>query len=496
MERRNAWKELNKEELAAAEELCFFYRRFLDEGKTERECAKQVVSMAEKAGYRPLKQIIRSGKGLKPGDKVYAEHMSKSVALFYIGEEPPENGMNIIGAHIDSPRLDIKQMPLYEQDDMVYMDTHYYGGIKKYQWLALPLALRGIVVKKDETQIRIQEEEDGPVFVISDLLPHLGKEINDKKVKDFVDAEKMDLLVGNRPLPGGNVKDAILRLLLEQYQINEEDFLSAELEVVPAGKAKDCGLDRSMIIGYGHDDRSCAFAALEALLGIKEKPFRTAVCLLVDKEETGSRGATGMHSRFFENAAAEVVFNWKKGYETREPDRISFGYPERLLSGQNRKREYGRHEPLDILIRRSLLNSRMLSADVSAAYDPMFDKYFEKKNAAYLGGGIVFNKYSGRGGKTGGNDANPEFIAQLRRLMDDSSVVFQTAELGAVDKGGGGTIAYIMAEYGMQVIDCGIAVLNMHAPWEVVSKADLYEAVKGYRAFYLYDFRKCEKFVQ
>lgn len=496
MERRNAWTELNREELAAAEELCSFYRRFLDAGKTERECAGQVVKLAKEAGYRPLKQIIRSGNGLKPGDKVYAEHMSKSVALFHIGEVPPENGMNIIGAHIDSPRLDIKQMPLYEQDNMAYMDTHYYGGIKKYQWLALPLALHGIVVKKDETQIRIQEEEDGPVFMISDLLPHLGKEINDKKVKDFVDAEKMDLLVGNRPLPEGNVKDAILSLLLEQYQIEEEDFLSAELEVVPAGKARDCGLDRSMTAGYGQDDRSCAFAALEALLGIEKTPVRTAVCLLVDKEETGSRGATGMHSRFFENMVAEVVLNWKNYYESGGTDHIPFGYQERPLSRQKRKRDDGRQDPLDILVRRSLLNSRMLSADVSAAYDPMFDQYFEKRNAAYLGGGIVFNKYSGSGGKTGGNDANPEFIAQLRRLMDENNVVFQTAELGAVDKGGGGTIAYIMAEYGMQVIDCGIAVLNMHAPWEVTSKADLYEAVRGYRAFYLYGFHSIGKIVQ
>lgn len=483
MERKNAWKTYHKEDIVAVEELSSLYRRFLDAGKTERECIAKAVNIAKNAGYRNLVEMIHGREMLKPGDKVYISYMEKSAAFFRIGEEPLERGMNIIGAHVDSPRLDIKQVPCYEEAGNVYLDTHYYGGIKKYQWFALPLALHGIIVRKDGTSVSIDigEKEEDPVFVITDLLPHLGRERNEQKVKDFFDAEKMDLLIGNRPVVEKEAKQHILDILSDQYQIQEEDFLSAELEIVPAGRARSCGADQSMVLAYGQDDRSCAFAALTALLGNEGAGLscgamqnteaaaseqggfsRTACCLLVDKEETGSNGATGMKSRFFENAAAEILA---------------------LTEGQLQRKGEDKN-PFDLRLRRALMNSRMLSADVSAAYDPMFEKYFEKKNAAYLGNGLVFNKYSGSGGKSGANDANPEYMAQLRRIMEEQHVTFQTAELGAVDQGGGGTIAYIMAEYGMDVIDCGLAVLSMHAPWEVTSKADLYEAVKGYHAFY------------
>lgn len=470
MERKNAWNFYNEQDLAAVEELSIRYRRFLDAGKTERECAAESVRMAREAGYRDLPQMIHQGESLKPGDKVYISFMEKSAAFFRIGTEPLEQGMNIIGAHIDSPRLDLKQVPCYEEAGNVYLDTHYYGGIKKYQWFALPLALHGIAVRKDGTWARLSvgEKEDDPVFVITDLLPHLGRERNEQKVKDFFDAEKMDLLIGNRPVKEQDVKQHILGILSETYQIQEEDFLSAELEIVPAGRARECGLDRSMVLSYGQDDRSCAFAALHALLGDGDKEpgtqgcGRTACCLLVDKEETGSNGATGMKSRFFENAVAEIL----------------------AMTGEAFGKTPIQEVPFDLRLRRALLHSRMLSADVSAAYDPAFEKYFEKKNSAYLGNGLVFNKYSGSGGKSGANDANPEYMAKLRRIMEEHHVTFQTAELGAVDQGGGGTIAYIMAKYGMEVIDCGLAVLSMHAPWEATSKADLYEAVKGYGAFY------------
>lgn len=463
MERKNAWKIYNKEDMAAVEELSSLYRRFLDAGKTERECIAEAVRMAEEAGYRNLNQQIRDRKELKPGDKIYISYMEKSAAFFRIGEEPLEEGMNIIGAHVDSPRLDIKQVPFYEKAGNVYLDTHYYGGIKKYQWFSLPLALHGIIVRKDGSRVdlRIGEREEEPVFVIADLLPHLGRERNEQKVKDSFDAEKMDLLIGNQPVGNIAAKQHILDILFQTYQIWEEDFLSAELEIVPAGKARECGIDKSMVLAYGQDDRSCAFAALKALLK-QEKSNRTACCLLVDKEETGSNGATGMKSRFFENGAAEIL----------------------SLAGSGLRGKTAEEIPFDLLLRRTLMHSRMLSADVSAAFDPMFETYFEKKNAACLGDGLVFAKYSGSGGKSGANDANPEYMARLRQIMEAHRVVFQTAELGAVDQGGGGTIAYIMAKYGMDVIDCGLAVLSMHAPWEVTSKADMYEAVKGYRAFY------------
>lgn len=476
MKRKNAWNEYSPEEKKRVEDICHAYCHFLDCSKTERECAEASVRLARAQGYRDLETVREAKESLKPGDKVYASHMGKAVLLFQIGAEPLEKGMNILGAHIDSPRIDVKQVPLYESHGNAYLDTHYYGGVKKYQWMALPLAIHGIVVQKDGTkvEIKIGEKEKDPVFVITDLLPHLGKEQNEKKVKDFIDAEKMDLLIGNFPAEKGMQKRAlgknhleivdeedtaeekelvkrnILRILREQYHIREEDFLSAELEIVPAGKARDCGLDRSMILAYGQDDRSCAFTSLLALLELKVAK-RTACCILVDKEEIGSTGATGMRSHFFENTLAEVM----------------------ELCG-----DYS-----ELKLRRALAHSKMLSSDVSAAYDPMFEEYYEKKNSAYLANGIVFNKYSGSAGKSGGNDANPEFMAQLRWIMEKYRVVMQTAELGAVDRGGGGTIAYLMADYGMEVIDCGIPVLSMHAPWEVSSKADIYEALKGYLAF-------------
>ncbi len=472
MERRNAWNYYSPEEKKRVEDICRAYCHFLDCSKTERECASAALKLARAQGYRDLDMVRKEQAALKPGDKVYACYMDKAVVLFQIGSEPFERGMNILGAHIDSPRIDVKQVPLYEEQGQAYLDTHYYGGVKKYQWLAMPLAIHGVVVRKDGTKIEVKvgEKDKEPVFVITDLLPHLGKEQNEKKVKDFINAEKMDLLIGNMPAAGDErktigknntkfcaeeketkyVKKMVLNLLKEHYQIRESDFISAELEIVPAGRARDCGLDRSMILAYGQDDRSCAFASLLALLELKISK-RTSCCLLVDKEEIGSTGATGMRSKFFENTVAEVL----------------------ELCG-----DYS-----ELKLRRALANSKMLSSDVSAAYDPMFEEYFEKKNSAYLANGLVFNKYSGSGGKSGGNDANPEFMAELRRIMDKYRVIMQTAELGAVDKGGGGTIAYFMADYGMDVIDCGIPVLSMHAPWEVSSKADIYEALKGYLAF-------------
>ena len=440
------------------------------------------VSMAEKAGYRDLKNVIATGGSLKTGDKVYAVCMNKMIALFRIGEKPISAGMNILGAHIDSPRIDVKQYPLYENEGLAYLDTHYYGGIKKYQWVAQPLSLHGVIVKKDGTTVKVSvgEEENDPVFVITDLLIHLAQEQMEKKASKVIEGEKLDLLIGNRPaeevieeLASANasaesqatgaeegkaektqakeaVKANVLRILKDKYDIDEEDFLSAELEIVPAGKARDCGFDRSMILSYGQDDRVCAFTSLFAMLDITEAK-RTGCCLLVDKEEIGSVGATGMHSKFFENTVAELIA---------------------LTEGES-----------ELKVRRALMNSRMLSSDVSAAYDPMYAEAFEKRSSAFFGGGITFNKFTGSRGKSGSNDANAEYIAALRKAMDDDDVAYQFAELGRVDLGGGGTIAYIMANYGMEVIDSGVAVLNMHAPYEVTSKADVYEAVKGYRTF-------------
>lgn len=455
MERRNAWKDYTKKELKEMEKLCEDYRHFLDDGKTERECVSQSVRIAEQAGYRNLADVIEEGGKLTAGDKVYSVNMNKSIALFQIGRQPLEKGMAILGAHIDSPRMDIKQNPLYEDTELAFLDTHYYGGIKKYQWVTLPLAIHGVIVKKDGevVPVCVGEDEKDPVFCVTDLLIHLSQERMSKKATEVIEGEALDILVGSQPLKGEE-KDAvaknILSILKKKYDMEEEDFLSAELEVVPAGKARESGFDTSMIMAYGQDDRVCAFTSLLAMVEVENTEYTTC-CLLVDKEEIGSVGATGMRSRNFENTVAEVL----------------------SLTGQ-----YS-----DLALRRCLANSRMLSSDVSAAFDPTYASAYEKKNAAYFGRGMVFNKFTGSRGKSGSNDANAEFMAQIRGILKDAKVAYQTAELGKVDIGGGGTIAYIMALYGMNVIDCGVAVLNMHAPWEITSKADIYETKKGYVVF-------------
>lgn len=461
MERKNAWEKYDEATFDEVFDFAENYRKFISECKTERECVKSAVTMAEEAGYQNLTEIIEKGKKLKAGDKVYAVNMKKSIVLFNIGEEPIENGMNILGAHIDSPRIDLKQNPLYEDSDLALFDTHYYGGVKKYQWVTLPLALHGVVsLKNGETvEISIGEKPDEPVVGISDLLIHLAGEQMQKKGDKLIEGEDLNILVGSIPAKKDDkdeesgkqkVKKNILSILKETYGIEEDDFLSAEIEAVPAGQARDYGIDRSMIMGYGHDDRVCAYPSLVAVLNQKNLK-KTGVCILVDKEEIGSVGATGMHSRFFENMVAEVM------------DRMD-AYSE-------------------LKVRRAMTNSKMLSSDVSAAYDPNYSSVNERKNTAYFGRGMVFNKYTGARGKSGSNDSNAEFIGELRKIMDDHDVYFQTAELGKVDAGGGGTIAYILANYGMNVIDSGIAVQNMHAPFEVISKADLYETLKGYEAF-------------
>lgn len=463
MERLNAWNKYDEDMKKKAFDFADEYRRFISLCKTERECVEEGVRILKAAGYKDLKDVIAADEKLKAGDKVYAVNMNKAIVAFNIGEDSIESGMNILGAHIDSPRLDIKQNPLYEETGLVLLDTHYYGGIKKYQWVATPLALHGVVALKDGTTVKvvIGEDMDDTVVGISDLLIHLASEQMDKKAAKVVEGEALDILVGSMPLKNEEtksdkedckdaVKKNILAILKEKYGIEEEDFMSAELEAVPAGPARDYGIDRSMIIGYGHDDRVCAYPSLIALVN-SDMTKRTGVCILVDKEEIGSVGATGMQSRFFENMVAEVM------------DRCG---------------EYS-----ELKLRRALANSYMLSSDVSAAYDPNYASVFEKKNAAYFGKGMVFNKYTGARGKSGSNDASAEFVGKLRKVMDDADVAFQTAELGKVDIGGGGTIAYILANLDMNVIDSGIAVQNMHAPYEVISKADLYETLKGYEAF-------------
>ena len=461
MERNNAWLSYGESDEKEMEKLAKDYRAFLDAGKTERECVTELVREAEANGYVSLEAKQAAGEKIQPGDKVYAVGMKKIMALFHVGQEPLEKGMNILGAHIDSPRLDVKQNPLYEDTDLAYLDTHYYGGVKKYQWVALPLAIHGVIAKKDGSvvNVTIGEDENDPVVYITDLLIHLAGKQLQKKAAEVIEGENLDILIGSRPLSESTdekkkeaVKSNVLRILKEKYDIEEEDFLSAELEIVPAGKARDCGLDRSMVAAYGQDDRVCAYTSFVAMMEM-DAPKRTSCCLLTDKEEIGSVGATGMQSRFFENTVAE------------------------LLDGM------GCYS--DLALRRTLRNSSMLSSDVSAGYDPAYAECFEKKNAAYLGRGIVLNKFTGARGKSGSNDANAEYVAEVRRIFDDHQVAFQTAELGKVDVGGGGTIAYIAALYGMNVIDSGVAVLSMHAPWEVTSKADIYEAKKAYKAFLL-----------
>lgn len=451
----NAWTTYDAEDLKKLENLSADYIAFLNNGKTERECADQLVAMAKEKGYRDLAEVIANDEKLKCGDKVYAVNMGKMVMMLNIGEDIIKDGMNILGAHIDSPRLDLKQNPLYESEELAYFDTHYYGGVKKYQYVTLPLALHGVVIKADGTKINISigENDDEPVFMISDILIHLSAAQMKKVTAEAIEGEALDILVGSKPLEGQEkdaVKAAILKILKDEYGIEEDDFVSAEIEAVPAGKAREAGFDRSMIVGYGHDDRCCAYPSAIAMLDV-ESPKTTSCGLFVDKEEIGSVGATGMESHFFEDMMREVL------------DRM------------------GIYSELNLV--RCFRNSRMLSSDVSAAFDPLYADRFEKKNAAKFGHGLAFNKYTGSRGKSGANDANPEYLAKIRQVMDKHGVVYQTSELGKVDAGGGGTIAYILSLYGMQVVDCGVAVLSMHAPWETISKSDLYEAYKGYKAF-------------
>ena len=458
MSEKNVWETYEEQEMNEVFALAEDYKRFISENKTERACVKSAVAMAEARGYRDLREVIRRQETLKPQDKVYLTMMEKSIVLFHLGDRPLEEGMHILGAHIDSPRLDLKQNPVYENTELAYLDTHYYGGIKKYQWVTLPLALHGVIVKKDGTSVDvcIGEKEDDPVFVISDLLIHLSNDQMQKKAASVIEGEDLNVTFGSMPLKEeekDKVKANVLKLLKERYDVEESDLVSAEIEVVPAGKARDLGIDRSMVIGYGQDDRVCAYISLVALLEM-ENVEKTAVCLLVDKEEVGSQGATGMQSCFFENALAEVM------------DRMGV-YSE-------------------LKVRRALQHSKMLSSDVSAAYDPNYAGVMETNNCAYFGKGLVFNKYTGARGKSGCNDANAEYMAELRAVMEKGNVAYQTSELGKVDQGGGGTIAYILANYGMEVIDSGVALHNMHAPWEVSSKADIYEAKKGYLAFLKY----------
>ncbi len=466
MERKNAWKTYSAEQLDELHYLCEGYKAYISDNKTERECCDAAVEMAREAGYVELGEAIAAGKELKAGDKVYVVNRGKSLMLVNLGTDDLEAGVNILGAHIDSPRMDLKQNPLEEKNDLLTLDTHYYGGIKKYQWVTIPLAIHGVVAKKDGSIVNVcvGEDEGDPVFCVTDLLIHLSQEQLTKEASKVIDGEMLDVLCGGRPvvIEGAEgddakkaddkdlVKKGVLAILKETLDIEEEDLLSAELEVVPAGPARDLGFDRSMILGYGQDDRSCAYTSLVAQLDEKDVR-RTSVCLLVDKEEIGSVGATGMTSRFFENSMAEVL----------------------ALAGKQG----------DLSLRRCLTNSQMLSSDVSAGFDPTFASAFEAKNSSFLGRGITFNKFTGSRGKHGSNDADAEYVAKVRRVMDEGGVNWQTAELGRVDLGGGGTIAYILAEYGMSVIDCGVPVLSMHSPWEATSKADIYEAYRGYRSF-------------
>ena len=463
MEKKNAWEKypqgIKRDQVFQfAEE----YRKFISACKTERECTANLYEKAKNAGFVDMDELIASKGSVKAGDKIVANNMGKGLALFVMGRKDLEEGMNILGAHIDSPRLYLKQVPLYEDTEMAMLDTHYYGGVKKYQWVTLPMALHGVICKKDGTTVTVNigDKPKDPVFGVSDLLIHLSADQLEKKAAKVIDGENLDLLIGSIPKVAekkedekavkDRVKANILDILSAEYGIEEDDFLSAEIEVVPAGEARDYGFDRSMIMGYGHDDRVCAYPSFEAILAV-EKPEYTSVCLLVDKEEIGSVGASGMQSRFFENCVAEVL-------------NLAGSYSE-------------------LAVRRALKNSKVLSSDVSAAFDPNYPSVMEKRNSAYFSKGLVFNKYTGARGKSGSNDANAEYVAKLRNIMDTNDVSFQTAELGKVDQGGGGTIAYILANYDMNVIDSGVAVLNMHAPWEIISKVDLYEAYRGYIAF-------------
>ena len=453
MKTENAWKKYADKKPVF--DFCEGYKEFMSLCKTERECTDEIIKQAKKAGFKNLDTVIEKGETLKKGDKVYANNMGKALALFVIGEKPIQEGMRILGAHIDSPRLDLKQNPLYEEAEQALLDTHYYGGVKKYQWVTLPLAIHGVVVKKDGTKFNvvIGEKEEDPIFAITDLLPHLGSKQMEKTAASVIEGEALDILVGSAPLCGEE-KDAvvahILKLLKETYDIEKEDLMSAELEIVPAGKARDCGLDRSMVMAYGQDDRVCAFTSLMAMFHTENKK-RTSCCILVDKEEIGSVGATGMQSRFFENAVAEIL------------DKCG--------------------EFSELKLRRAMANSTMISSDVGAAFDPMHADVYDKRSNPFFGKGMVLNKHTGSRGKGGSNDANAEYIAKLRHVFDENQVAFQLTEMGKIDAGGGGTIAYILANFGMEVIDGGVAVLSMHSPWELSSKADVYEAYRGYCAF-------------
>ena len=454
--KKNAWKKYSEEELKELNRICDDYKKYITVSKTEREATKEIIKRAKAKGYRDLEEYRKGNKPILPGDKIYVNNCGKAVALFLIGEENIENGMNILGAHIDSPRLDLKANPLYDEKGFAYFDTHYYGGIKKYQWVTLPLALHGVVAKKDGSvvDVVIGEDPSDPVVGITDLLPHLGHKQLEKRADKVVEGENLDVLIGSRPLKDDKdedkVKEYILDILKEKYDIEEDDFLSAEIEVVPAGAARDFGLDKSMIMAYGQDDSVCAYTSLEAFLQFNEVK-RTAACILVDKEEIGSVGATGMESHFFDNAIAEIC---------------------ELMGNKS-----------SLAVRRVLKNSRMLSSDVNAAYDPLYKDVMDERNATVFGKGVGFCKYTGSRGKSGSNDANAEYIAKIRKVLDDAKVDFQISELGKVDEGGGGTIAYILANYNVDVIDCGVGVLSMHAPWEVTSKSDIYEAYKCYIAF-------------
>ncbi len=469
MDNKCVWNKYNATQLKELESFTSDYINFISECKTERECVEKIVNDIEKEGYIDINTAIKAGKILKAGDKVYAVKMNKSIIMINVGSEKLEDGVNILGAHIDSPRLDVKANPLYEDSGIAYLDTHYYGGIKKYQWVTIPLAIHGVVAKKDGTTaiINLGEEDTDPVFFISDLLIHLSQEQLEKKAAKVIEGEALDIIIGNKPAAKDDkntkaktvkedkeekeaVKKSVLDILKKYYDIEEEDFLSAELEIVPAGRAREAGFDRSMVLGYGQDDRVCAFPSYKSMLKVK-KVKRTAVCILTDKEEIGSVGATGMQSQLFENVMAELL---------------------------NLCDDYS-----EIKLKRMLANSNMLSSDVSSAFDPSYASSFDKKNVAYLGKGLVLCKFTGSRGKSGSNDANAEYLGAIRNIFDKDDVSFQLAELGKVDLGGGGTIAFMLAKYGMNVIDCGVAVLNMHAPYEATSKADIYETYRGYISF-------------
>ena len=454
---KSAWNKYGKNDLIELEDLCTSYKKFLSDCNTERECVAYFIDVANKNNFKDLKQIIKNGEKLKKGDKVYYSKMDKTLILAIIGEEDLEKGFNIIGSHVDAPRVDLKQTPVYESDGLCFFDTHYYGGIKKYHWVARPMCLKGVVIKKDGEKININlgDNENDPYVGFSDLLPHLWKDQAVKKAMDVIEGEQLNLLVGNKPSEKDSknkVKQNIINILEEKYGICEDDLISAELQVVPAGPAKDYGLDRSMIIGYGQDDRVCAFTSFMAMLNLKKVPKRTCVCILADKEEIGSVGATGMESRLFENFSAELI---------------------------NSCRDYS-----DLILKRALQNSYMLSADVTCAYDPNFPSETPKQSTAFFSNGVAISKYTGSRGKSGCNDANPEFLAKLRNIFDEDNVSYQLGELGKVDQGGGGTIAYFLAKYGMEVVDIGVPLQNMHAPFEVASKADIFEAYKSYCTFY------------